>query len=182
MPVPAGRVPVWQESGERRRKPVLPCPGGNPDTFETLAGLPEHLAGLKDKGRGMQPSDELLHKLRQAVVGMVRENGPHPTARQLAVFLTAYLDEGPHTVARTAVHLNVQKAAVSRAIDRLTELNLARRTVDPLDRRKIHIQQTSRGLQFLGSLGRWVNGQAASNDNVAHGQSMRLTASTGRGA
>lgn len=130
----------------------------------------------------MQPGDELLHKFRQAVVGMVRENGPDPTARQLAVFLTTYLDDGPHTVARTAVHLHVQKAAVSRAIDRLTELNLARRTVDPLDRRKIHIQQTSRGVQFLGSLGRWVNGQAASKDNATRRQGVCATPSTGQEA
>jgi len=116
----------------------------------------------------MQPQgDELLNRFRHVMVRLVREKGPDPTARQMAVFLTAYLDKGPHSVAHMARHLNIRKSAVSRAVDRLMELKLAQRTVDPRDRRKIHIQQTSQGGEFLGTLGQWIgHAETQANDNT----------------
>jgi DNA-binding MarR family transcriptional regulator len=113
-------------------------------------------------------SDALLDRLRQTVVGIVREHGPDPTARQLAVFLTAHLDEGPHTVARVAARLGLQKAAVSRAIDRLVELRLARREADRRDRRLIHIAPTESGGAFLHYLGLLMaSAVPPANDNRA---------------
>jgi DNA-binding MarR family transcriptional regulator len=71
------------------------------------------------------------------------------SARQLGVFLTCYLQDGAHTVRGLAVELNVSKPAITRALDRLGELDLARRKVDPLDRRSVLVQRTLKGAAFL---------------------------------
>ncbi|MDN6714608.1 MAG: MarR family transcriptional regulator, partial [Acetobacter sp.] len=64
-------------------------------------------------------------------------------------FLTCYLDESGHTVRGLAASLNVSKPAITRALDRLTELDLARRKVDPLDRRSVLVQRTPKGASYL---------------------------------
>jgi DNA-binding MarR family transcriptional regulator len=65
------------------------------------------------------------------------------------VFLTVYLTDGPHTVRGLAAELNVSKPAITRALDRLGELDLARRKVDPMDRRSVIVQRTLKGTAFL---------------------------------
>lgn len=93
--------------------------------------------------------DQLVGILRDTVVALVRRDGPDLSARQLGVFLTVYLTEGPHTVRGLAAELNVSKPAITRALDRLGELDLARRKVDPMDRRSILVQRTLKGTAFL---------------------------------
>ena len=90
--------------------------------------------------------------LRDTIVALVRRDGPDLSARQLGVFLTCYLQEGPHTVRGLAADLNVSKPAITRALDRLGELDLARRKVDPLDRRSVLVQRTMKGAAFLRDL------------------------------
>ena len=91
-----------------------------------------------------QSADQLVGILRDTVVALVRRDGPDLSARQLGVFLTCYLQEGAHTVRGLAADLNVSKPAITRALDRLGELDLARRKVDPMDRRSVLVQRTSR--------------------------------------
>ncbi len=93
--------------------------------------------------------DQLVGILRDTVVALVRRDGPDLSARQLGVFLTVYLNDGPHTVRGLAAELNVSKPAITRALDRLGELDLARRKVDPMDRRSILVQRTLKGTAFL---------------------------------
>jgi DNA-binding MarR family transcriptional regulator len=93
--------------------------------------------------------DHLVGILRDTVVALVRRDGPDLSARQLGVFLTCYLQEGAHTVRGLAAELNVSKPAITRALDRLGELDLARRKVDPLDRRSVLVQRTLKGAAFL---------------------------------
>jgi DNA-binding MarR family transcriptional regulator len=93
--------------------------------------------------------DQLVGIMRDTVVALVRRDGPDLSARQLGVFLTCYLHEGPHTVRGLAAELNVSKPAITRALDRLGELDLARRKVDPLDRRSVLVQRTLKGSAFL---------------------------------
>lgn len=97
-------------------------------------------------------SDQLVGILRETVVALVRRDGTDLSARQLGVFLTCYLREGPHTVRGLAAELNVSKPAITRALDRLGELELARRKVDPLDRRSVLVQRTLKGAAFLRDL------------------------------
>ncbi len=74
------------------------------------------------------------------------------TPDQLGVFLTCYLNDGGHTVRGLAADLNVSKPAITRALDRLGELDLARRKIDPLDRRSVLVQRTVKGQAFLREL------------------------------
>ncbi len=96
-----------------------------------------------------QSTDQLVGILRDTIVSLVRRDGPDLSARQLGVFLTCYLQDGPHTVRGLAADLNVSKPAITRALDRLGELDLARRKVDPLDRRSVLVQRTMKGAAFL---------------------------------
>ena len=97
-------------------------------------------------------SDAQVGLLRDTVVSLVRRDGADLSARQLGVFLTCYLNEGAHTVRGLALDLNVSKPAITRALDRLSELDLARRKVDPTDRRSVLVQRTPRGSAFLRDL------------------------------
>ena len=90
--------------------------------------------------------------LRQTILALVRRNEADLTSRQFGVFLTVYLTAGPHTVRGLAAELNVSKPAITRALDRLGELSLARRKVDPMDRRSVLVQQTQQGSAFLAYL------------------------------
>jgi DNA-binding MarR family transcriptional regulator len=109
--------------------------------------------GIFDVAAASNPTyDAKVGLLRDTVVALVRRDGVDLSARQLGVFLTCYLDEGAHTVRGLAADLNVSKPAITRALDRLGELHLARRKVDPLDRRSVLIQRTPKGSAFLRNL------------------------------
>ncbi len=97
-------------------------------------------------------SDQLVGILRDTIVSLVRRDGPDLSSRQLGVFLTCYLQDGSHTVRGLAADLNVSKPAITRALDRLGELDLARRKVDPADRRSVLVQRTLKGQTFLRDL------------------------------
>jgi DNA-binding MarR family transcriptional regulator len=97
-------------------------------------------------------TDHQVGILRETTVALVRRDGPDLSARQLGVFLTVYLTDGPHTVRGLAAELNVSKPAITRALDRLGELDLARRKVDPMDRRSVIVQRTLKGTGFLRDL------------------------------
>jgi len=90
--------------------------------------------------------------LRDTVVNLVRQEGPDLTARQLAVMLICYLEDGPQTVRGLAARLQVAKPAITRALDRLEQFDLAHRRQDPRDRRSIVVARTPQGQTFLTSL------------------------------
>ena len=65
-----------------------------------------------------------------------------------------------------AADLKVSKPAITRALDRLGELELARRKVDPADRRSVLVQKTIKGQAFLKDL-RSIMGEAAKAPTAA---------------
>lgn len=101
--------------------------------------------------------DQLVGILRDTIVTLVRQDGPDLSARQLGVLLTVYLTPGPHTVRGLAQELNVSKPAITRALDRLGELDLARRKLDMMDRRSVLVQRTLKGASFLSELQRTMS-------------------------
>lgn len=111
-------------------------------------------------------TDQQVGLLRDTIVALVRRDGPDLSARQLGVLLTCYLREGGHTVRGLAAELNVSKPAITRALDRLGELDLARRKVDPLDRRSVLVQRTTKGTAFLRDL-RSIMGDASGGGKKA---------------
>jgi DNA-binding MarR family transcriptional regulator len=92
-----------------------------------------------------------LELWRHALVASVRDEAPDLSARQMALILSVYLADGPHTVRGLAQALRISKPAVSRALDRLGELGYVRRERDDLDRRNVLVQRTSTGADFLTS-------------------------------
>ena len=77
------------------------------------------------------------------------ERQPDLTARQFALLLTVYMRPPPHTVRELATLMNISKPAVTRAVDRLSELELVQRKTDENDRRSVLIQRTLKGRAFL---------------------------------
>jgi len=92
---------------------------------------------------------EGLDLWRRTLCESVRRSGPDLSARQMAILLTVYLTPQPHTVRGLAEILNISKPAVTRALDRLGMLGLARRKRDEADKRNVLVQRTVKGSVFL---------------------------------
>ena len=65
---------------------------------------------------------------------------------------------GPHTVRGLAEQLGTSKPAITRTVDRLAELGLAQRTVDPADRRSVMLGATKAGAAYVAKIGRLAGG------------------------
>lgn len=94
-------------------------------------------------------STDTLGLWKDVTVATVASDMPDLSARQLAVMLCVYLEEGPHTVRSLAARLKVTKAVISRAIDRLKSYDYIKRADDPRDRRSIVLRRTPGGIAFL---------------------------------
>jgi len=105
---------------------------------------------------------QALDLWRRAIVASVRIDAPDLSARQMSLLLTVYLTAAPHTVRGLAAALNVSKPAITRAIDRLSELGMVRRKPDENDRRSVLIQRTVKGSVFLREFGELVVAAAGS--------------------
>lgn len=121
------------------------------ETFLTGANIVQD--DQNKKGRFMttppRTPEQLAAILRNTIVSMVRRDGVDLSARQLGVFLTCYLRDDILTVRGLAAELNVSKPAITRALDRLGELDFARRKIDPKDRRSVIVQRTPKGAAYL---------------------------------
>jgi len=104
---------------------------------------------------------EALDLWRKALTESVRIEAPDLGARQMAILLTIYLTPPPHTVRGLAARLNISKPAVTRAIDRLVEFQLARRKPDDADRRSVLINRTVKGSVYLREFGELILKAAA---------------------
>jgi len=100
---------------------------------------------------------------RRALVSSVRLEAPDLSARQMALLLSVYLTP-PHTVRGLAQSLKVSKPAITRAVNRLSELGLARRKTDEADRRSVFIQRTVKGSMFLREFGELIVSAANAGD------------------
>ena len=107
---------------------------------------------------------QALELWRHSLVASVRGDAPDLSARQMALMLSVYMGEGPHTVRGLAQALRISKPAISRALDRLGELGYIRRQRDDLDRRNVLVQRTSTGAIFLKEFAELI---IAANDYAA---------------
>ncbi len=99
---------------------------------------------------------QALDLWRRTIVNSVRLDGPDLSARQMALLLSVYLSKPPHTVRGLAKLLDVSKPAITRAVNRLSELGLVRRKTDEADRRSVLIQRTVKGSVFLREFGELI--------------------------
>lgn len=105
------------------------------DTMESAALLPT--------------SERVLLRWQDALVSWVKGDNPDLTNRQMALLLVISLDESQHTIRGLASRLGIAKPAVTRAIDRLSQLNYVQRVDDKRDRRNIFVVPTASGRSFL---------------------------------
>jgi len=96
--------------------------------------------------------DETIAIVRDVIVALIRREDVALSSHQLGVYLTCYLLKGDHTVRGLAAHLDVSKSVVTRALDKLGELDLARRREDPRDGRSVLVEQTQAGWELLKEL------------------------------
>jgi len=113
---------------------------------------------------------QALDLWRGAIVESVRRDGPDLSARQMALLLTVYLTPPPHTVRGLALTLNVSKPAITRALDRLSELGLIKRKTDDTDRRSVLVQRTVKGSVYLREFGDLIVTAAATAGDEAASQ------------
>jgi DNA-binding MarR family transcriptional regulator len=102
--------------------------------------------------------DELkaLDLWRRTITTAVRRDAPDLSSRQMALLLTIYLTPPPHTVRGLAKALNISKPAVTRALNRLGDLEMVRRKQDEADRRSVLLQRTVKGSVFLREYGELI--------------------------
>ena len=116
---------------------------------------------------------------RCALVASVRRAGPDLSARQLAVLLTVYLTDPPHTVRGLAAELNVSKPAITRALDRLSVLGFIRRKRDDADKRNVLVQRTVKGSVYLAEFAQIViDAGAVHPEDLASMVATQMTAGT----
>jgi DNA-binding MarR family transcriptional regulator len=80
-------------------------------------------------------------------------DGNDLSARQVAILLTIYLENPPHTVRGLARKLQVTKPVITRALDTMGKLDLVSRRRDEMDRRNVIIQRTVAGALAVERLG-----------------------------
>ena len=106
---------------------------------------------------------QALRLWHDALTESVRRDAPDLSARQMAIVLRVYMEDGPHTVRGLAAALNISKPAVTRALDRLSDLGHVRRQKDPQDRRSVQVQRTVKGSVFLSDFAEVVTQSARNN-------------------
>ncbi len=112
-------------------------------------------------------ADRLLPILRDTIVGTVRRDGPDMSARQFAVFMIVYIEDGQHTVRGLAARLEISKPAITRSLDRMAELGLTKRGPDPRDRRSVLVLRTRKGQDLLSDLRAYMTAAAKNAGKAA---------------
>ncbi len=85
----------------------------------------------------------------------------------MALLLTVYLVEPPHTVRGLAAALGVTKPAVTRALDTLSRHGYVRRRRDASDKRNVLVQRTVAGAVFVKDFADRIRRVAAGADRDA---------------
>ena len=96
-----------------------------------------------------------LELWRQVIFEIVsrKENDADLSSRQTAILLKVYMSDPPHTVKALAAEMNVSKSAISKALDKLSVLDLVKRQTDEKDRRSINLSRTVKGARYVMKLG-----------------------------
>lgn len=100
----------------------------------------------------LKASERILLKWQDLIIALITSDHPQLTSRQMAVLMSVSLYAAPQTVRGLAVQLQVGKPAISRALDRLSQLQLVERAADLHDRRGVCLRTTEAGWAFLDSI------------------------------
>lgn len=109
-------------------------------------------------------NEQALKLLHEVSLGLVREAKPEDmpdfTLRQLAILLTVYLENPPHTVRGLARKLGVTKPVITRALDSMGKQDIIARRRDEVDKRNVIVQRTVKGVLYVEQLGDMVRAKA----------------------
>src|SRR4029434_1414701 len=94
-----------------------------------------------------------LRLVRDFVFGLVTDDEPDLSARQLAVLLTIYLEAPPHTVRGLAAKLGVTNTVITRDLDTMGKPEVVARRREQADRRNMVIKRTVTGTLAVERLG-----------------------------
>jgi len=83
---------------------------------------------------------------------------PDLTTRQTAILALVVAAPGEETVKRMAAALDVHKPAVTRGLDRLEELGLAKRSTSTTDRRVCLARPTAEGVAWITAAAALIRG------------------------
>ena len=97
-------------------------------------------------------AEQALKLWQEVSMGLVHDDKPDLTLRQMTILLTVYLEPPPHTVRGLAARLHVTKPVITRALDTMGQMKLLRRRRDEADRRNVVIQRTLEGSLFLEAI------------------------------
>lgn len=103
----------------------------------------------------LRPS-QALRLWHDVTLALVRDGEQDLTARQVAILLTVYLEQPPHTVRGLAAKLGVTKPAITRALDTLGNKKLLSRRRDEADRRNVIVTRTVDGALYVERIGDMV--------------------------
>jgi DNA-binding MarR family transcriptional regulator len=98
-----------------------------------------------------QSIDRTVSMLQHTIIALMRHR-LDLSVPQLAIFLIYYLDDGPHSLGSLAERLEIERPTISRAIDRLCQLDLVDRKRDTTGCRTLYVKQTIKGSAFLQEL------------------------------
>ncbi len=118
------------------------------------------MADASHKTLGYQPRDTQgdFNRWMSALIRYVRSGQPDLTNRQMALMMVVHRSDGPHTVRGLAEQLNVSKPVVTRALNKLGQMEFIRRERDTADGRNIFVHGTGRGAEFLDAFSGFVAG------------------------
>jgi DNA-binding MarR family transcriptional regulator len=109
----------------------------------------------------MNEIPEPVTKFTNTIVGLVQDAENYESVRdlslrQLSILLITYTTQEPQTVRGLAAKLRVNKPAITRGLDRLTEYELIRRKEDPADRRSVLVARTPTGGAYMRKVARML--------------------------
>jgi DNA-binding MarR family transcriptional regulator len=93
--------------------------------------------------------DDLLGLLHEALTALVRRGGYDLTARQFALLLIVYSEDGPHTISGLAARLATPRSVAAHSLDVLEGAGLVARMRDPDDRRSALVCRTETDLDYV---------------------------------
>jgi DNA-binding MarR family transcriptional regulator len=97
------------------------------------------------KAESKADDDALALQLRHLILNVIRAAGPDLSCRQLAILMLCATIDETQTVTGLSEKLDIGKAAVSRAVNRLAMLGLARRKLNLNDQRSAFVVASSKG-------------------------------------
>lgn len=82
-------------------------------------------------------------------LNFIKKSSPHSLSKRQFEILKILYHSGPYTVSDLSMFLMISKPATSKSVNALVKAGLVKRTVPPLDRRKVAVQLLRPGREMV---------------------------------